>query len=410
LSKGPLDANALYSVWGGANDIIYHVGLAGAGAESAAQVQAAVTRAATDELAQIARLHNGGARYIVVFNMPDIGRTPAGTATPAAPFSDLSSLYNLTLSVGLDSLGFDVIPVNAFALLNEVIANPATYGFSNATIPACTVASSLTCTPSTLREPNAGTTYVFADALHPTTAAHALLAQYVESIIEAPEKVALLAEVPLQLAGSQRRAIESRYISSPGPRAKGKIDVYAAYDYNPSTLDRTAVSPGNDNTGHTLTVGGDTRISDALSAGLAFGYSWNKSDLDNNAGGFDLDAAMLTAYAAYSVSSAYIAGLATVGDLDYKDVRRNINLGPAVRTESGNAKGSLQSYTLTGGYLFNTGSLRHGPVATVTYQKVLVNDFAESGTSSTAMRFGEQKREALVSSLGWQLTGVMPAA
>src|SRR5205814_2865129 len=114
---------------------------------------------------------------------------------PTVPFSALAGLFNTTLSIGLDSLGFDVIPINTFALLNEIIANPSTYGFSNATVPACTVASSLSCTPSTLRDPNAGSTFVFADALHPTNAAHAVLAQYVESVIEAPEKVALLAEV-----------------------------------------------------------------------------------------------------------------------------------------------------------------------------------------------------------------------
>src|SRR5438105_210189 len=166
LGAGALDANALYSVWGGANDILYHVGLAGAGAETSAQVQGAVTQAATDELGQIARLHNAGARYIVVFNLPDIGKTPAGTANPTVPFSALAGLFNTTLSIGLDSLGFDVIPINTFALLNEIIANPSVYGFSNATVPSCTVASSLSCTPSTLRDPNAGPTFVCADALH----------------------------------------------------------------------------------------------------------------------------------------------------------------------------------------------------------------------------------------------------
>jgi len=92
LASGNVDANALYTVWGGANDVFFQVGLAGAGLATSAQVQAGITQAATDELAQIARLHAAGARYIVVMNLPDIGRTPLGTATPTAPFSALSSL------------------------------------------------------------------------------------------------------------------------------------------------------------------------------------------------------------------------------------------------------------------------------------------------------------------------------
>jgi outer membrane lipase/esterase len=342
----------------------------------------------------------------MVASLPDIGKTPAGVATPAAPFSTLSGLYNTTLSLGLDQIGFDVIPVDVYTLLNEVLANPAAFGFTNTTTPACTTSSSLLCTPATLRDPNAPNTWVFADGVHPTNGAAAVVAQYAESIVEAPEKIAMLAEVPLQLAGTQRRAIENRYISQPGPRPIGKFDVYAAYDYNPSKLDRTAVGPGNDNTGHTLTVGGDTQFTDMLSAGMALGYSWNDSDFDNNAGNFKMNAGMLTLYASAGSANGYVAAAATFGDLDYTDVRRNIALGSLTRTESGKTRGSLQSYLLTGGYTFNVGNLAHGPVGSVTWQKVNVDDYTESGADSTTMRFSAQERESLITSIGWQATTV----
>ena len=38
----------------------------------------------------------------------------------------------------VDSLRIDVIRLNVFALLNEAIANPAAFGFTNVTAPACT--------------------------------------------------------------------------------------------------------------------------------------------------------------------------------------------------------------------------------------------------------------------------------
>src|SRR5439155_17675263 len=122
-----------------------------------------------------------------------------------------------------------------------------------------------------------------------------------------------------------------------------------------------------------------------------------------------LDAPMLTAYAAYQSQYGYIAAAATVGDLDFKDVRRNVALGAATRTESGSTKGSLQAYTLTGSYLFGGATLRHGPVASLTYQKVHVNDYSETGSSSTTMIFGQQERESLVESVGWQISAAVPA-
>src|ERR1700687_50427 len=89
-----LNPNVVYTVWIGANDIFVNVSAAGAGLITAAQVQANVTTAATDTLAQIARLRGDGAKRILVFNLPDIGKTPLGVSTPTASFSALSGLFN----------------------------------------------------------------------------------------------------------------------------------------------------------------------------------------------------------------------------------------------------------------------------------------------------------------------------
>src|SRR5205085_12460316 len=78
LARGPVDPNALYVLWAGANDLFVQLTAAGSGAISAADAQAGVVTAATDLTAQMARLRAAGARYIVVFNLPDIGRTPFG--------------------------------------------------------------------------------------------------------------------------------------------------------------------------------------------------------------------------------------------------------------------------------------------------------------------------------------------
>jgi outer membrane lipase/esterase len=59
-----------------------------------------------------------------------------------------------------------------------------------------------------------------------------------------------------------------------------------------------------------------------------------------------------------------------------------------------------------GGYWFNASQAWiHGPFARLTYQDARVDAWSESGTSSSAMTFAHQKREALTSSLGWQASG-----
>ena len=78
LGKGAVNSTALYSLWAGANDVFFQLGLAAAGAATPAQVQANLATAATQLVQQVGILNASGARYIVVWNVPDIGKTPFG--------------------------------------------------------------------------------------------------------------------------------------------------------------------------------------------------------------------------------------------------------------------------------------------------------------------------------------------
>ena len=405
LGKGAVNSGALYSVWAGANDVFFQLGLAAAGAATPAQVQANLATAATQLVQQVGQLNAAGARYIIVWNVPDIGKTPFGVGSGQGPtITALSSFYNSTLFAGLDTLHVDVIRLNSFALLNEAIADPAAFGLTNVTTPACTTPSSLICTMATLVAPNAAQTYLFADSVHPTTAGHKILADYAASVIEAPQKIGLLAEAPLQVEQATFRALDGRMMSAVGTaRAQNKFDAYAIYDYG--NYDRNNDFGGGDSQAHTVVVGGDMKLSDRLLAGVAFGYTEDKSSLGNDGGGFKLDEATLTAYASYVNGPWYAGASAGGGDLDYRNIHRSIPLGAGSRTESGSTRGMHLMARVLGGYWFNYGSWLHGPFVRLTYQEAKVYAWSETGTSSTAMSFGEQKRDSLVSSLGWQAEG-----
>ena len=405
LGKGAVNSGALYSVWAGANDVFFQLGLAAAGAATPAQVQANLATAATQLVQQVGQLNAAGARYIIVWNVPDIGKTPFGVGSGQGPtITALSSFYNSTLFAGLDTLHVDVIRLNSFALLNEAIADPTAFGLTNVTTPACTTPSSLICTMATLVAPNAAQTYLFADSVHPTTAGHKILADYAASVIEAPQKIGMLAEAPLQVEQATFRALDGRMMSAVGTaRAQNKFDAYAIYDYG--NYDRNNDFGGGDSQAHTVVVGGDMKLSDRLLAGVAFGYTEDKSSLGNDGGGFKLDEATLTAYASYVNGPWYAGASAGGGDLDYRNIHRSIPLGAGSRTESGSTRGMHLMARVLGGYWFNYGSWLHGPFVRLTYQEAKVYAWSETGTSSTAMSFGEQKRDSLVSSLGWQAEG-----
>ena len=69
---GQADADALYAVWGGANDVFAAVGTAGAGGDPVPVIGQAVAA----QVGAIGTLQAAGARYVLVPTVPDIGLTP----------------------------------------------------------------------------------------------------------------------------------------------------------------------------------------------------------------------------------------------------------------------------------------------------------------------------------------------
>lgn len=415
---GKADPNALYSVWGGANDVFYNLGAAGAGAITPTQAQANIQTAAQTELGLIQQLGQAGAKRVIVFDLPDIGQTPSFLAQGAvisAQGTGASLLYNSTLNAGLAKAGVDIIPIDTFGLLHEVIADPARYGFTNVTDAACGLAStSLECGPQGsglpfTYAPGTENTYLFADGVHPTTGAHALLGQYVVSVIQAPGQTSLLAEAPLQVSNSIMRGLRNqalaRFDDTSGNTPGNGAREFAFYDYSHQRLDATDNTPQATDNFSTLSLGTDVRASDRLSVGTAASFSHDDSNLGGS-GSFKLEELMTSVYAMLNwQQGGYLGAIGSAGSLHFHNIDRNIVLGPATRHESGSTTGSHVAFTLTGGWLFGSEAWHTGPYADLGYQRIRVSGYGENANDSTAMTFDRQVREALIGTLGWQLIG-----
>ena len=402
-----LNPNAIYTVWIGANDLLQNLQAANMGLITPAEAQANVTLAALQTAGQLARLHAAGAEYIVLVNLPDVGKTPGGQAggpAGAAAASAFAGLFNSTLNGAVAGLGIHVIPVNILAFFNEVLANPASFGFTNVTGVACTTPSALNCTTSTLVAPGADRTYLFADPIHPTPAAHAIIAQVVQSMITGPQQMGSLAEAPLRAEDASYRALDNRMWSSlNAPRTEKRLEAWAAYDY--ASIDMNAGPNNASGNANTVAVGGDMKLSDRLLAGIMFTYVENKTDFDGAGGGFKLRQPIFTLYGGYGEGPWYLGATLGAGSLDYTGINRNINLGPLVRNESGQTRGYEYTGRLLGGYWFKYQDMIHGPYAMGTYTKAIVRQFSEVGADSTALTYDQQSNEQMLWSVGWQVAG-----
>lgn len=166
LSTTPVSATALYVLAGGGNDVRDTIDAVAADpANIAALTTAGATAFATATAQMVGTLRAAGASNIVVWNVPNVGLTPAALASGpqgAGAASFISGAYNSALSAALAGSGAQIFDL--FGLVGSYVANPAAFGFANVT-QACGFAGN-GCDASTA---------LFWDGIHPTAYAQGLV-------------------------------------------------------------------------------------------------------------------------------------------------------------------------------------------------------------------------------------------
>ncbi|MEO5566827.1 MAG: autotransporter domain-containing protein [Luteimonas sp.] len=394
---GHADPNALYSVWGGANDMF-------AVSANPAQAQAIIGGAVMAEVGIVGGLKAAGARYLLVPNLPDLGLTPssrAGGAAAMAQGTALAKTYNDALFGALASQGLAVIPVDAFHFLQEAVANPSAYGLANVTTPACAKQpapagdSSLFCSPASYVSANAAN-YLFADGVHPGTAAHAMLAQLAVAMIEGPRQIAALPHSEVVVGRARAGRVEARMAQAAGADGmRWWADVRG---------DSQRYGGGNryDGIGPTLTAGVDWSNGNLIYGGFA-GYGQQSMDWGLRRGNFDQTDSSLGGYVGWRSGRAWLNGQASYSWVGY-DINREVQIGQATRVHSGSPNGTNLSIGASAGWEFGDGAVRHGPVVSVLSQHVDIDGYNETDPGlSTSLAFPDQAFDSLIGSIGWQV-------
>lgn len=173
------DPNALYVVSAGANDYI-------AGGSTDVQTTVGNLSAAISKLAAV------GARNFIVPNQPDFGDLPRGRdigGEAQLQLSLLAQAHNSALAAALATLEQDeninIIGLDINSPIDDAIANPADFGFTNVTDDFLTSGAA------------SADGFLFWDDIHPTAAAHDIVADTaVKTMTEISELVSILETSP----------------------------------------------------------------------------------------------------------------------------------------------------------------------------------------------------------------------
>lgn len=171
---------ALYAMWIGSNDVL---DITSNSSLTPTQQQQDVADAVNNEVAVIGGLAAHGAQNFLVLDVPDLGKTPYEMdrgATTAQSASSVASLYDSDLAAALQPLeasgALKIDLVDTYSVLDNVIANPSVYGFTNVNTPLWSGNLTSSSSGSLQATGSAQSQYLFFDLLHPSAQAHATLA------------------------------------------------------------------------------------------------------------------------------------------------------------------------------------------------------------------------------------------
>ena len=385
------DPNALYYLTGGGNDFFQGLVLSPAAAQQSANRLADSAQA----------LHQAGARYIMVWLLPDIGFTPASYGTALqAPLSQLSSAFDAQLIARLQPL--HAIPLNIPGLIQDILVNPAQFGLITGPALPGTCFNGDGCTENPTYGINSATPdptkLLFNDSVHPTIAGQRLIADYAYSILSAPWEVSLMPEMGFGTLNAHQDELRNQWQADWGNwQPVGEWRAIAAGGGQYMDFDDRNSSTKADGHGYNLTIGGSYRLNEDWRVGMAAGFYRQTLEAGERDSVFTLNSYLATVFAQYQANRWWADAALTAGKLDFEDANRKFALGTSQGGEQGDTDGNLWAFSSRLGYDIaqSSDSLWHlSPFVSADYAHVVVDGYSEDSQRATALSYDAQRRSS----------------
>ncbi|WP_279900050.1 esterase EstP [Pseudomonas sp. GD04058] len=390
LAGGRLaDPNALYYLTGGGNDFL----------QGLVTSPAAAATSATQLAASAQALQQAGARYIMVWLLPDLGLTPALNGTPLQDASSqLSALFNQALVSQLARIDAQIIPLNIPLLFQEAIASPGLFGLASDQNLLQTCYSGNGCTQNPVYGANGSnpdaSKLLFNDSVHPTIAGQRMIADYGYSILSAPWELTLLPEMAHGTLRAHQDELRNQWQADWQP--VGQWQAIVAAGGQKLDIDSQRSSASADGHGYNLTVGGSYRLDQDWRIGIAGGVYRQKLEAGARDSDYRLNSYLATVFAQFNHGRWWADAALTGGRLDYDDLQRTFALGPNDRSEKGDTDGDVVAVSARLGFdLAAPGSeWSLSPFVSADYARIEVDGYSEKGMRATALTFDDQKRDS----------------
>jgi len=409
-----INANQLFSIWIGGND--YLALLQAPTPPSSTDVQTRIGQVAATVGTQAGRLRAAGAQNFLLFNLPPLGQIPATSTAPAASRASANTLSDLHadaingVAANLRASGATVVVVDMNTLFRDMIARPSVYGFSNVTVP-CFVPPTAGATPTVPTGACAtaagAAASVFYDPIHPTTAAHSVVAQFANGTLVTaligPQGLAAATQVGLDMFRQMNQSVSDRIVGAPAG-SDGQYSVVSFGSWQTMERDSVPGQLGYENDAWNVGLGIDYRVSDSFVIGLAGTFGRSDADLDNAGGKIEADSYGLLVHANGTSGKLNFDGFMGYSFGDY-GIDRSTGFAPLPVAE-GQTWGHTWGAGANVGYVMGSGGgFDFGPTAGIRYAFTTIDGYTEEEAGPLNLTVEEFDAESLVSRLGVQTVG-----
>jgi uncharacterized protein YhjY with autotransporter beta-barrel domain len=249
----------------------------------------------------------------------------------------------------------------------------------------------------------------FDNTQHPTVAAHKLTAQYVQSVVESPTRVAIVRETPLamghKVASGTRRLAETLFLA---PMAGDwSFDVQGDFGHSHTGVFTRKELGFRDGRTWNGEFSLNRKVCDRLVVGGRLNYGHNTLKFAADKGDATLRETALSLHGVYTFEQpVFLFATLGAGRLD-ATINRQIALGQAVRTQKGTPMGSHFFGSAGAGYRFSVDENTFlVPWVSAHAQAVSLRSYQEKGDlQSTTMSFDMPSRKSLVGEVGARIEG-----
>jgi uncharacterized protein YhjY with autotransporter beta-barrel domain/phospholipase/lecithinase/hemolysin len=387
------------------------------------QIQALAVTSANNAVGGVQQLIGLGAHNIAWVSPGNPFYFPAPFGDPALTFAQREAwarTYFQQLQVLLApaaNAGTRIFLFDYETLQARIVANPGQYGFASAGsclaslgTPGCLAASSAV-----------QNSFFYWDTIHPTSAGFALIARYMSNQIDAPLTVAPQGDLTMSIAtgfvgsvfghldayrsfsaygtGNAMNALAADMpVKAALPAARqNPWSVYGDVAYAGGNRDSQALLSSYNYNSVGGMIGVDYRLSPDLVVGGLFSYAQPNVNLAVQNAHENIDAFQFGGYASYNRANWFADALVAYGRQAISTDRQGI-----IDVIHGSTDANTFSVAARGGYLWDVGALRVGPIGGLSYTNAQIAGYTETGDILLTNIVNRQSLQNLTGSAGVQ--------